>query len=77
MTIKYNSLKFNFTFKFEAKLIVKYLKKAVKSALKKNEWLDQITYNKSIEKLDSIIENIGYPDWIKDSQQLDKFYNLV
>jgi predicted metalloendopeptidase len=39
--------------------------------------LDDSTKNKSLEKLDAFVENVGYPDWILDNQQLDNYYNLV
>ncbi|CAG2118605.1 unnamed protein product, partial [Medioppia subpectinata] len=61
----------------EVKVVVKYVKKAMRRALKDNEWLDDLTRNKSIEKLNAINEDIGYPDWLLDNKELDKLYNLL
>ena len=57
--------------------MVKYVRRALKRSLKDNDWLDDITKNKSIEKLSAVVEDIGYPDWMLDNKQLDKLYNLV
>ncbi|CAG2168689.1 unnamed protein product [Oppiella nova] len=61
----------------EAKTVVKYVRRALKRSLKDNDWLDDITKNKSIEKLSAVVEDIGYPDWMLDNKQLDKLYNLL
>jgi hypothetical protein len=39
--------------------------------------LDDSTKNKSFEKLDAMVENNVYPDWILDNQELDNYYKLV
>jgi predicted metalloendopeptidase len=57
--------------------MIKYLRDSFRVLVQESDWLDDITKNKSLEKLDSIIENDVYPDWILDNQQLDKYYNLV
>ena len=49
----------------------------MKLVLRSNDWLDDQTKNKSIEKLNAVTEYIGYPDWILSNSELDKFYNLV
>jgi predicted metalloendopeptidase len=57
--------------------MIKYLRDSFRVLVGESDWLDDITKNKSLEKLDAIIENVGYPDWILDNQELDKYYKLV
>jgi predicted metalloendopeptidase len=57
--------------------MIKYLRDSFRVLVGERDWLDDITKNKSLEKLDAIIENVGYPDWILDNQELDKYYKLV
>jgi predicted metalloendopeptidase len=58
-------------------MVIKYLRDSFKVLVKESDWLDDITKNKSLEKLDAMIENDVYPDWILDNQELDKYYKLV
>ena len=58
-------------------MMIKYLRESFKVLVKESDWLDDITKNKSLEKLDAMIENDVYPDWILDNQELDKYYKLV
>jgi hypothetical protein len=57
--------------------MIKYLRDSFKVLVGESDWLDDSTKNKSLEKLDAIIENNVYPDWILDNQELDKYYKLV
>jgi predicted metalloendopeptidase len=57
--------------------MIKYLRDSFKVLVQESDWLDDITKNKSLEKLDAMIENDVYPDWILDNQELDKYYKLV
>jgi predicted metalloendopeptidase len=57
--------------------MVKYLRDSFRVLVGESDWLDDSTKNKSLEKLDAFVENVGYPDWILDNQQLDNYYNLV
>ena len=54
-----------------------YLRIATKIALRDNEWLDEMTRRKAIEKLNAISENVAYPEWMLNNDELDAFYNLV
>ncbi len=58
-------------------MMIKYLRESFKVLVQESDWLDGITKNKSLEKLDAMIENDVYPDWILDNQELDKYYKLV
>jgi predicted metalloendopeptidase len=57
--------------------MIKYLRDSFRVLVRESDWLDDSTKNKSLEKLDAIIENDVYPDWILDNQELDKYYKLV
>jgi predicted metalloendopeptidase len=57
--------------------MIKYLRDSFKVSVQESDWLDDITKSKSLEKLDAMIENDVYPDWILDNQELDKYYKLV
>jgi predicted metalloendopeptidase len=46
--------------------MIKYLRESFKVLVGESNWLDDSTKNKSSEKLDAIIENNVYPDWILD-----------
>ncbi|CAG2122583.1 unnamed protein product, partial [Medioppia subpectinata] len=39
-------------------------------------WLDESTKNKSLNKLNAIKQNIGFPDWLLNNEELDNYYNL-
>jgi predicted metalloendopeptidase len=73
----YIALLKKYNFKIQVSLMIKYLRDSFKVLVQESDWLDDITKNKSLEKLDAIIENNVYPDWILDNQELDKYYNLV
>lgn len=40
-------------------------------------WMDEPTKRAAIEKVDAMIELIGYPDWIKDKRALEAYYSGV
>jgi predicted metalloendopeptidase len=57
--------------------MIKDLKESFSALVGESDWLDNITKHKSLDKLNAIIENVGYPDWMLDNNELDKYYNLV
>lgn len=57
--------------------MVKDLKESFAALVKVSDWLDDITKNKSLHKLNAIIENVGYPQWMLNNEELDHFYDLV
>jgi hypothetical protein len=57
--------------------MIKYLRYSFRVLVGESDWLDDSTKNKLFKKLDAIIENNVYPDWILDNQELDKYYKLV
>ncbi len=64
-------------FESQVSLIIKDLKKSFTVLVGASDWLDDITKNETLDKLNAIIKNVGYPDWLLDNQELDKFYKLV
>ena len=54
--------------------IIAYIRKAFKKMLKKANWMDKATKREAFHKLDQMTQNIGYPDELLDSQQLDELY---
>jgi len=57
--------------------MVKDLKESFRALVKESDWLDDITKNLSLHKLNAIIENVGYPEWMLNNEDLDDFYSLV
>ena len=53
------------------------IKESYNSLIRESDWLDDITKNKSLIKLNAIKQNIGYPDWLLSNNELDNYYNLV
>ncbi|CAG2173011.1 unnamed protein product [Oppiella nova] len=52
------------------------VKKAYYELIAGNDWLDEITKTKSLLKLDAMKEYVGYPDWVLNNDELDKYYHL-
>lgn len=44
--------------------------------IKKKDWMDQETKDKSLEKTTKLKINTGYPNWIKDDGELNKLYKF-
>ena len=40
-------------------------------------WMDDITKEATLEKAKSVTQKIGYPEYITNSQKLDKHYEQV
>ena len=57
--------------------MVKDIQESFKQLIEESDWLDDKAKQKSLEKLDSMILNVGYPDWILINEELDNYYNLV
>ncbi|CAN7998346.1 unnamed protein product, partial [Ixodes hexagonus] len=57
--------------------MVKDLKEAFSALLQQNNWMDDITKKQAAEKLDGIIDNIAYPDWLKNNTYLNSRYDHV
>lgn len=57
--------------------IVKEIEDAFIKGIPLVSWMDDKTRETAIEKVRKIVQMIGYPDWILDSVQLDKYYENV
>lgn len=53
------------------------IKESYNQLIRESDWLDDITKNKSLIKLNAIKQNIGFPEWMLNNQELDNRYNLV
>jgi len=68
---------FNNNSKEMAKDIIVNIKEAMKERIPKMKWLDKETSKLAIEKVDAVIEKIGYPDYIMDPMKLDEEYKRL
>jgi predicted metalloendopeptidase len=57
--------------------VFKDLKESFRDLVTSSDWLDEISKEKSLLKLDKIVGLIGYPNWILSDEELDKLYNMV
>ena len=57
--------------------IVKEIEEAFIRGIPLVAWMDDKTREIAIEKVRKIVQMIGYPDWILDTVQLDKYYQNV
>lgn len=60
--------------KDEALRMIVHLRDSFANLVKKNDWMDEETKEIAIQKANSMINNIGYPDVTNDLKQLDKQY---
>ncbi|PIC48133.1 hypothetical protein B9Z55_007229 [Caenorhabditis nigoni] len=60
--------------KYEALRMITHLSKSFTDLVRKNDWMDEETKKVAIEKANSMINNIGYPDVTNDIPMLDKQY---
>ena len=57
--------------------MIKDIQESFRQLIGESDWLDDKTKQKSLEKLNAMILNVGYPDWILINEELDNYYNLV
>lgn len=53
------------------------IKYAFKIAVEDLNWMDHATREKTLTKLYAIRSFVGYPGWIMEKNQLDKYYRKV
>jgi predicted metalloendopeptidase len=53
------------------------LKTAFKSLVSDATWMDSDTKSIAKDKVDAMIEFVGYPPWIKNKKSLEDYYNGV
>ncbi len=61
----------------QVKEMVTNLKKAFKSMVIEDAWMDTETKVVANEKVDAMIEFVGYPQWIKNKTALEEYYDGV
>ena len=57
--------------------MVSYIRESFRSSLPDVSWMDIDTRDRALQKVDAIIEKIGYPDLIDDVEKLDQYYQSV
>jgi len=57
--------------------MVAYLKKAFKSLVTNATWMDSATKKIAKDKVDYMVANVGYPDWMTNKTALQIYYNTV
>ncbi|XP_015784813.1 neprilysin-4-like [Tetranychus urticae] len=65
---------FNSTNIRKVETLVRYIKDALREAFNKQTWMDPLTRKKAKRKLNNMASVVAYQPWIKDNQQLEKFY---
>jgi len=60
----------------KAKQLVKHLKQSFMEIVNQASWLDESTRKLALEKLFAIRENVAYPEWLLNNEELDKFYGF-
>lgn len=62
---------------YQVKEMVTNLKRAFKSMVIEDAWMDTETKLTANEKVDAMIEFVGYPQWIKNKTALEEYYDGV
>lgn len=57
--------------------MVKNLKTAFKSLISKASWMDSTTKAIAKDKVDYMVANISYPDWLMNKTALQIYYSTV
>ena len=60
--------------KAQADQMVENLRAAFKELVEETDWMDAETQVKAQEKADQMLQLIGYPDWLVDNDEVDKYY---
>lgn len=68
---------FNEQAKQEADEMVTNLRTAFKELVGESLWMDLETQGKAKEKVDLMLQLLGYPEWVASEQGIDEFYNGV
>ncbi|VDD93608.1 unnamed protein product [Enterobius vermicularis] len=63
--------------KKEAMEMIGNLREAFKDLVRENDWMDAQTKSVAIEKVDNMINYIGYPDFINNDTKLDKYHEKL
>lgn len=61
--------------KGQADSMVEDLRAAFKELVEETDWMDSETQEKAKEKADMMLQLIGYPDWLVDTEQVDEYFS--
>lgn len=61
----------------QIKVMIANLKRAFKSLVNETPWMDSATKSIAIEKVDAMIDFVGYPSWIRNITELEDYYHGV
>ncbi|XP_070546680.1 endothelin-converting enzyme 1-like isoform X2 [Ptychodera flava] len=68
-------------FTAESKTAVESMVTALKASFRKNlptvQWMDEITRQKALVKLNAITDKIGYPKWLEQPEKLEEHYEKL
>lgn len=62
---------------FKAENIVANVHTAFREMLQGDDWMDNETKMKAVEKVDAVTRLIGYPDWFHNTSAIDMYYGQV
>lgn len=57
--------------------MIQSIRDAFNELLNENHWMDDQTRIVAKEKADAMLEQIGYPDFLMDPEELEKEYTMV
>ncbi|XP_020294644.1 membrane metallo-endopeptidase-like 1 isoform X2 [Pseudomyrmex gracilis] len=57
--------------------MIRTIREAFNELLNENDWMDNETRKVAKEKADAIVERIGYPEFLKESDELSKEYEML
>jgi len=61
--------------KGQADSMVEDLRSAFKELVEETDWMDSETQDKAKAKADMMLQLIGYPDWLVDTDQVDEYFS--
>lgn len=62
--------------KIAAEKIIQKVLEQYSIAIKSKDWMDEETRKQSLDKIKTLKRQIGYPNWIKNDEELDRIYNF-
>lgn len=57
--------------------MVKYIKEQFKDILRSIDWMDSETRKSALDKANTIVDHIAYPDELLDDQKIGQLYDKV
>ena len=57
--------------------MISYLKSAFETLITEADWMDGVTKSIAREKIEAMVELVGYPEWIKNKEKLEAYYDGV